>query len=140
MDWKRAVRLPIWVIALSLGTGVLSAIFAPGTFLTVVWVALVAVAAGCVYTQSKSEVNRLKAKYVGQGPVDKAALRSDVMQAQPVALWLVALLALAPLWTVIAVMKLIGFLIGLALILLLVLLLVGGGYLGYKAAKKRNIL
>ncbi|HET6747542.1 MAG TPA: hypothetical protein VFH06_05540 [Candidatus Saccharimonadales bacterium] len=138
IDWKRAVRLPIWAIALALTTGVLSVFFAPGAF-KVVWLVLVAVAIGTVFVQFNSEIKRLKDKHVGQD-LDKAALKSDVMQSQPVALWLVILLALAPLWLVIALIKLVGFLIGLALVVLFVALLVGGALLAYKVAKKRNFL
>jgi hypothetical protein len=140
IDWNRALRLPIWVIALALATGVASVVFAPGTFMKVVWLLLVVAAAGVVYVQFTSEVKRLKAKYVGQGTVDKAELRSDVMQSVPVALWLAILLAAAPLWLVIALFKLVGFLISLALVALFVLLLAGGAFLAYKIAKKRNLL
>ena len=133
----RMLRLPTWVIALLLVAGLLSVAFAGGTFTTFLAVALFVANLVGVALSLGAEVKRLRATYVGHGPVDKAELRKEARKSQAIPLWLVATLAAGSIWTGILVAKVIGFVVAVGFVVGL-LALVGFG--AYKAAKKAGMI
>lgn len=138
MNLNREMRLPTVAVALLLALGLLSVLVAPG-FFAVAWGGLLVLNLWMAAVRFSGEVVRLKAAHVGHGPVDKAALRKDVLLAQPVPLWVVITLVVGSLWAVIGIVEFVGFLLGLLFVVVTIGLIVGAAYLGYSAAKKRGL-
>lgn len=133
----RMVRLPAWAIGVLLIAGLVSVPFAPGSFFTFLAVGLLAVNVVGVFKYFGEEVKRLKAAH-GSGPIDKAALRKDAMQSQATPMWLVITLAFGSMWIVVAVIKLVGLLLGLLLILALFALIGVAARVAYETAKRKG--
>jgi hypothetical protein len=118
--------------------GLLSVAFAGGSFFTFVALALLLVNVVGAMKHFGDEVKRIGAAHAGHGPIDKAALRKDAMGSLVTPMWLVVTLAVGSVWTGIALVEIVGFLVGVIFILAVVAALGAALYLGYKAAKKQG--
>jgi hypothetical protein len=136
----RTFRLPVWAIAAMLVAGLLSVAFAGGSFFTFVALVLLVVNVVGSLKYFGDEVRRISAAHVGHGPVDRGALRKDAMGSLVTPMWLVITLAVGSVWTGIALVKFVGFLVGLIFILAVLVALGAALYFGYRAAKKRGYL
>jgi hypothetical protein len=120
---NRKVPMSAGMVGVLLFVGLLSVLFAPGDFLSVVWL-LVLAASGVGVFQAFTSLTHDDGDKKLKG------------QTAPVPLWTLATLVLGTVWTAVAIISLIGFLIGLLLILLVAALFVGAGVIGYKLAKR----
>jgi hypothetical protein len=139
MSTSKIVRLPIWVVLALLIAGLLSVLLAPGIFATIVWMGVFTVSIYGVWLNFSSEAKRLKAAHVGQ-TVDKDKLKSDLKQALPVPLWLLATMGVSTIWVIVPAFQVLGFLAGVIIILAFLGVVGFAAYMGYKAAKKKGMI
>jgi len=132
------MRLPVWVTGILLVAGLVPGMFALESSLKFVWIGLLLVNVVGMYKDFGGEVSRLEAAYVGRGPVDRRALLKSALQSQATSMWLVLTLALGATWTIILVTRLVGFAVGLSLLLALFALIFGGAAIGYQTAKTKG--
>jgi len=134
------VRLPVWAIALMMLAGLLSVMFAGGTFFTFVALGLLAVNIVGAVKYFGDEMKRLRTAHIGTGTLDKTALRKDAMGALPTPKWMVVTLVLGSLWTGLVLVKFAGILFGLIFSVAILALVGVAAYYGYKFAKDRGYI
>lgn len=134
----KILRLPLWALGTLVVLDLVSVLAAPGVFVKGVWLAMVVAGIVGVGRAARREIKSLIDSRAG-GSFDSAAAKSALRGLMPVPLWAFGLLLAGLLWTVVLIIQIVGFLIGLLVVLACVAILAGVILVAYKAAKKRGL-